>query len=60
MVCAIGLVNSTPHTDDSREEIIQRMIEGAQRTIRVNYNSQEKEPEVRVNPATKRDCELAN
>lgn len=44
---------------DSTEEVIQRMIEGIRRMIRVNNNSQqEKEPEVRINPATKRHFEL--
>lgn len=33
------------------------MIEGAQRMIRVN-NSQGEEPEIPINPATKRDLEL--
>lgn len=43
MVCAVGLVYSIPHTADSIEKIIQRIIEGAQRMIRVN-NSQGEEP----------------
>jgi hypothetical protein len=33
------------------------MIEGAQRMIRVNYNSQQ-EPEIPINPAMKRHFEL--
>jgi hypothetical protein len=53
------LVYPIPHTADSTEEVIQEMIEGAQRMIRINYNSpQEQEPEIRINPAIKRDCEL--
>ena len=41
---------------DSTEAAIQKMIEGAQRMIRVNNNSQEEEqPEIPINPATKRD-----
>jgi hypothetical protein len=33
------------------------MIKAAQRMIRVNNNSQQ-EPEIPINPSTKRDCEL--
>jgi hypothetical protein len=42
---------------DSTEAAIQRMIEGTQRMIRVN-NSQREEPEIPINPATKRHFEL--
>jgi hypothetical protein len=38
------LVNSIPHTADSTEVAIQRMIEGVQRMIRVNNKSQEEGP----------------
>ena len=34
------------------------MIEGAQRRIRINYNRQKEEPEIPINPATKRHFEL--
>jgi hypothetical protein len=43
---------------DSTEEVIQRLIEAAQRMIRVNNNSSQQQPEVRINPATKRHLEL--
>jgi hypothetical protein len=50
------LVYSIPAAD-STEEVIQKMIEGAQRMIRIN-NSQEEEPEIKINPAMKRHFEL--
>lgn len=49
----IGLVYSI---HDSTEQVIQKMIEGVQRMIRIN-NSQEEEPEIRINPAMKRHFE---
>jgi hypothetical protein len=54
------LVNSIPHTADSTEVAIQRMIEGAQIMIRVDNNSQEEEESeiIRINPAMKRYFEL--
>jgi hypothetical protein len=52
----MGSVNSIQ--DDSTEEVIQKVIEGAQRMIRVNNNSQEEESEIRINPAMKRHFEL--
>jgi hypothetical protein len=50
----IGLVYSI---HDSTEVAIQKMVEGAQRMIRVN-NSQAEEPEIKNNPAMKRHLEL--
>jgi hypothetical protein len=50
----IGLVYSI---HDSTEVAIQKMVEGAQRMIRVN-NSQDEEPEIKNNPAMKRHLEL--
>ncbi len=49
------MVHSTQ--DLATEIVIQEMIEAAQRMIKVNNNSQQ-EPEIPINPATKRDCEL--
>jgi hypothetical protein len=43
--------------DSAAELTIQEMIEAAQRMIKIN-NSQGEEPEIPINPATKRDCEL--
>ena len=43
--------------DDSTEVVIQKMIEGAQRMIKVN-NSQGEESEIKINPAMKRHFEL--
>ena len=42
---------------DSTEEVIQKMIEGAQRMISIN-NSQEEESEIRISSAAKRHFEL--
>jgi hypothetical protein len=56
---SMGLVYSIH--DSTAEAAIQRMIEGAQRMIRVNNNiSQEEESEIitRINPAMKRHFEL--
>ena len=59
---SIELVYSTGHddNDNSTEAIIQRMIEGAQRMIRVsnNNNGQEEKSEIKINPAMKRHFEL--
>jgi len=38
------LVNPIDDDDSTAEAVIQRMIEAAQRVIRVNNNSSEKEP----------------
>jgi hypothetical protein len=52
------LVYSIPG-DSTVEGAIQRMIEGAQRMIRVNNDNQQEQPEIiRINPAMKRHFEL--
>ena len=52
------MVNPIDDDDSTAEAVIQRMIEAAQRVIRVNNNSSEKEPEIKINPAVKRGYEL--
>jgi hypothetical protein len=54
----IGLVYSIQ--DSTAEVAIQKMIEGAQRMIRVNNNCKEEQSEIiiRINPAMKRHYEL--
>jgi hypothetical protein len=45
--------------DSTAEAVIQRMIEAAQRMIRVNNNnSSGEEPEIKINPAVKSGYEL--
>ena len=48
--------------NSTEEVIIQKMIEAAQRMIRVDNNNddsqQEQESEIKINPATKRHFEL--
>jgi hypothetical protein len=43
---------------DSTEQVIQRMIEGTQKMIRVNNNDSQQEPELRISSAAKRHFEL--
>jgi hypothetical protein len=50
----IGLVYSI---EDLTEQVIQRMIEGIQKMIRVNNNDSQQEPEVRISSAAKRHLE---
>jgi hypothetical protein len=52
----IGLVYSI---HDSTEVAIQKMVEGAQRMIRINNSQEEEQPEiVKINPVMKRHLEL--
>jgi hypothetical protein len=44
---------------DSTEQVIQKMVEGAQRMIRINNSQEEEQPEiVKINPVMKRHLEL--